>query len=151
MAGAYELMGVNGSLLPAPVDEAGAREGETIRCRVMSGELRLEADGSFHQALTARYETVAGASYTRVVDRSGTWRFVRSALDDTAGDVTLISENGRTTTAAVTRLSLVQRDAVGLTWIYLRRKGPPSKRSARRAQGSADPSIPGAAGLDFPR
>jgi hypothetical protein len=87
----------------------------------MSGELRLEADGSFHHALTARYEAAAGISYTRVVERAGTWRFVRSALDETAGDIALVSENGRTSTVAVTRVSLVQRDPAGPTWIYLRR------------------------------
>ena len=120
VTGAYDLMKVNGRILPAPVDETGARESEVIRCRIMSGELRLEPDGSYHHALTARYDA-AGASYTRVMENGGTWRFVCSPLDESSGDVTLVSSKGRATTAAVTRISLVERDPAGFTWVYLRR------------------------------
>jgi hypothetical protein len=121
VSGAYELMGVNGSLLPAPVEETGAGGGLDLRCRITAGELRLEGDGSFRHALTARYDAPAGATYTRVLEHAGTWRFVCSALDEWSGDVTLVSENGHRVTAAVTRLSLVRRDPGGLTWVYLRR------------------------------
>jgi hypothetical protein len=86
----------------------------------MSGELRLEPDGSYHHALTARYDA-ASASYTRVLENGGTWRFVSSPLDESSGDVTLVSDKGRATTAAVTRISLVERDPAGFTWVYLRR------------------------------
>ena len=120
VTGAYDLMKVNGRILPAPVDETGARDCELLRCRIMSGELRLEPDGSYHHALTARYDA-AGASYTRVLENAGTWRFVSSPLDESSGDVTLVSHHGRATTAAVTRISLVERDPAGFTWVYLRR------------------------------
>lgn len=120
VTGAYDLMKVNGRVLPAPVDETGVRDGDVIRCRIMAGELRLESDGSYHRALTTRYDA-AGASYTRVLENGGTWRFVASPLDQSSGEVTLLSSNGRTTTAAVTRISLIQRDLDGLTWVYLRR------------------------------
>jgi hypothetical protein len=120
LTGAYDLMKVNGRVLPAPVDETGVREAEPIRCRIMSGELRLDADGSYHHALTARYDA-SGASYTRVLESDGTWRFVSSVLDETSGEVALLSANGCTSTAAVTRISLVQRDPSGSTWVYLRR------------------------------
>ena len=91
VTGAYDLMKVNGRVLPAPVDETGARDGEVIRCRIMAGELRLEPDGSYHHALTARYDAT-GASYTRVLENGGTWRFVSSPFDESSGDVTLLSE-----------------------------------------------------------
>jgi hypothetical protein len=120
VTGAYDLMKVNGRVLPAPVDETGARDWELLRCRIMSGELRLEPDGSYHHALTARYDA-AGASYTRVLENAGTWRFVSSPLDESSGDVTLVSHRGHATTAAVTRISLVERDPAGFTWVYLRR------------------------------
>ena len=120
LTGAYDLMKVNGRVLPAPVYETGVRGAEPVRCRIMSGELRLDSDGSYHHALTARYDA-SGASYTRVLESGGTWRFVGSALDETSGDVTLMSTNGCTRTAAVTRISLVQRDPSGSTWVYLRR------------------------------
>jgi hypothetical protein len=120
LTGAYDLMKVNGRVLPAPVDETGVREAEPKRCRIMSGELRLDPDGSYHHALTARYDA-SGASYTRVLEGAGTWRFVSSALDETSGEVTLLSATGCTSTAAVTRISLVQRDPSGSTWVYLRR------------------------------
>jgi hypothetical protein len=120
LTGAYDLMKVNGRVLPAPVDETGVREAEPIRCRIMSGELRLDSDGSYHHALTARYDG-SGASYTRVLESGGTWRYVGSPLDETSGDVTLTSTTGCITTAAVTRISLVQRDLAGSTWVYLRR------------------------------
>jgi hypothetical protein len=120
VTGAYDLMKVNGRILPAPVDETGARDWDLIHCRIMSGELRLDPDGNYYQALTARYDT-AGASYTRVLENGGTWRFVSSPLDESSGDVTLLSRHGRAITAAVTRISLVERDRAGFTWVYLRR------------------------------
>jgi hypothetical protein len=120
VTGAYDLMKVNGRTLPAPVEETGTRDSDAIRCRIMAGELRLESDGTYHHALTARYDA-AGASYTRVLEYAGIWRIVPSPLDGSSGEVTLLSDHGRTTTAAVTRISLVQRDPGGFTWVYLRR------------------------------
>src|SRR5512134_1381086 len=129
VTGSYDLMGVNGSVLPATVDEASREAGEELRCRILAGELRLDEDGRYRLALTARYDTGAGATYTRVLETVGTWRFLASALDDRSGEVSLLSVSGRATTAAVTRLSLVHRTRVpgsgpeGLefTWVYIRR------------------------------
>jgi hypothetical protein len=131
VTGSYDLMGVNGSVLPATVDEASREAGDELRCRILAGELRLDEDGSYRLALTARYDTGAGAAYTRVLESGGTWRFLASALDDRSGEVSLLSAIGRATNAAVTRLSLVHRTRVpgtgpeGLefTWVYLRRAG----------------------------
>lgn len=132
VTGSYDLMGVNGSVLPAPVDESSMDDGEDMRCRILAGELRLDEDGSYRLALTARYESGTRTAYTRVMESGGTWRFLASALDERSGEVTLLSANGRTTSAAVTRLSLVHRtrvpgpgmEGVEFTWIYIRRAGP---------------------------
>jgi hypothetical protein len=128
VSGSYDLRGVNGSVLPAPVDEAPSEEG---RFRVLAGELRLDESGSYRLALTARYEAGTGTAYTRVIESAGTWRFLASALDERSGEVTLLSANGRRTSAAVTRLSLVHRtrlperglDGLEFTWVYIRRAG----------------------------
>ena len=123
-------MGVNGSVLPATVDDPSMGAGPEHRCRILAGELRLEEEGQYRLALTVRYDAGAGASYTRVLESVGTWRFLASALDHRSGEVSLLSAHGRATTAAVTRLSLVHRTRVpggvaGLegTWVYLRRVG----------------------------
>jgi hypothetical protein len=122
VTGSYDLMGVNGSVLPAAV---------ALQCQVLAGELRLGEDGGYRLALTARHEAGAGAAYTRVLESAGTWRFLASAVDDRSGEVSLLSADGRATSAAVTRLSLVHRARVpgtgpaGLefTWVYIRRAG----------------------------
>lgn len=132
VTGSYDLMGVNGSVLPAPLDESSVDDGEDVRCRILAGELRLEEDGRYRLALTARYEAGTRTAYTRVIESAGTWRFLASALDDRSGEVTLMSANGRATSAAVTRLSLVHRtrvpapgmQGVEFTWVYLRRASP---------------------------
>ncbi|HEU5039907.1 MAG TPA: hypothetical protein VFT84_03740 [Gemmatimonadales bacterium] len=132
VTGSYDLMGVNGSVLPAPVDEAPVAEGGELQCRILAGELRLDEDGNYRLALTARYDGGPGTGYTRVIESAGTWQFLASALDDRSGEVTLLSANGRTTSAAVTRLSLVHRtrvpaagmDGLEFTWVYIRRAGP---------------------------
>ena len=123
-------MGVNGSVLPAPVDEGPTDPGEDMRCRILAGELRLEEDGRYRLALTARYEAGTRTAYTRVIESGGTWRFLASALDERSGEVTLLSVNGQATSAAVTRLSLVhrtrvpalRREGAEFTWVYLRRR-----------------------------
>jgi hypothetical protein len=74
VTGSYDLMGVNGSVLPAPVDEGSMHDGEEVRCRILAGELRLEEDGSYRLALTARYEAGTRTAYTRVLASDGTWR-----------------------------------------------------------------------------
>ncbi len=110
VAGRYELVGVNGSLLPAEVDDE-MEEGPTLL------------------SLTARYDTTAGASYTKELDSTGTWRFVASALDGTSGEIAMVSANGGTSSAAVTRLSLVHRTRApwgrrrgpDVRWVYIRR------------------------------
>ncbi len=126
VAGRYELMGVNGSLLPAPLDarpDAGA-----IRATIIAGELRLNPDGSYRLTLTARFDTPSMGYYTRVLGGSGTWRFLMSALDPTSGEVLLTPPEGPSTSAAVTGVSLVhrtrgpcdQRGGPESNWIYVR-------------------------------
>ena len=46
VVGRYELMGVNGSLLPAPIDPEQAQDGhQDLRASIVAGELRLGAEG----------------------------------------------------------------------------------------------------------
>jgi hypothetical protein len=128
VAGRYELVGLNGSLLPAEVEDE-VEEGPALRAFLVEGELLLALDQSYDLSLTARYETPAGASYTKELDGAGTWRFVASALDGTSGEITMVSANGVTSSAAVTRLSLVHRTRApwgrrrgpDFTWVYIRR------------------------------
>ena len=128
VAGRYELVGVNGSLLPAEVEDE-VEEGPALRAFLVEGELLLGLDQSYGLSLTARYDTPAGASYTKELDSAGTWRFVASALDGTSGEITMVSTNGGMSSAAVTRLSLVHRTRVpwgrrrgpDFTWVYIRR------------------------------
>jgi hypothetical protein len=129
VAGRYELMGVNGSLLPASIDPEESREGAgALRSSIVAGELRLGADGEYRLSLTVRIETAAGVGDTRSLTRRGVWRFLASALDPTAGEVLLVPPEGPATSAAVTGVSLVHRargpDAGGdrreANWIYVR-------------------------------
>lgn len=139
VVGRYELVGVNGSLLPASIDprEAG---GDPHRCEVVAGELRLERDGTYVLDLIARYGT-AGAAGHRTISTGGTWRFLPSALDPTSGEIHLASGRGQTS-AAVTGVSLVHRTpspeperSVQAHWVYIRRTPP--EGSARDAAASA--------------
>jgi hypothetical protein len=128
VAGRYDLVGLNGSLLPAEVEDE-LEEGPALRAFLVEGELLLGLDQSYDVSLTARYDTPAGASYTKELDSAGTWRFVASALDGTSGEITMVSTNGGMSSAAVTRLSLVHRTRVpwgrrrgpDFTWVYIRR------------------------------
>jgi hypothetical protein len=129
VAGRYELMGVNGSLLPASIDPEQSQEGaEASRASIVAGELRLGADGEFRLSLTTRIEAAAGAGDTRSLTVRGAWRFLASALDPTSGEVLLIPPEGPTTSAAVTGVSLVHRargphatgDRREANWIYVR-------------------------------
>jgi hypothetical protein len=129
VAGRYELMGVNGSLLPAPLDvEPGPGKAATIRASVVAGELRLNPDGSYRLALTARFDTASMGHYTGAIGSTGRWRFLVSALDPTSGEVLLTPPHGPPTSAAVTGVSLVHRtrgpDGRGSrdesNWIYVR-------------------------------
>lgn len=129
VAGRYELMGVNGSLLPAPMDaEPGRHAGDAIHTSVIAGELRLGPDGDYRLSLTACFDTATGGRFTRVLDSRGGWRFLASALDSTSGEVLLTSSDGRITSAAVTGVSLVHRtrgpegngDQREANWIYVR-------------------------------
>lgn len=125
VAGRYELVGVNGSLLPASMEEAGA--GDPHHCSVVAGELRLESDGTYVLELTAWLETTAGAGGLRTISSGGTWRFLPSALDPTSGEIRLSSGLGQTS-AAVTGVSLVHRTrrpepttGAQAHWVYIRR------------------------------
>jgi hypothetical protein len=129
IVGRYELMGVNGSLLPAPIDPEQARDGDqALGASIVAGELRLGAEGEYQLSLTARIDTTAGGGYTRSLTSRGVWRFLASALDPSSGEVLLIPPEGPTTSAAVTGVSLVHRsrgpEAAGdrreANWIYVR-------------------------------
>lgn len=125
VAGRYELVGVNGGLLPVSLEpeDGGPMIGG---CSVLGGELRLEPDGTYVLELTARYDLPAGAGGVRTVASGGTWRFLPSALDRTSGEVRLISGEGHTT-AAVAGVSLVHRTPGAERrpgpghWVYIRR------------------------------
>jgi hypothetical protein len=129
VAGRYELMGVNGSLLPAPLEaEPGPGEAAAIRASVVAGELRLSPDGSYRLTLTARFDAASMGHYTRVIGSTGRWRFLASALDPTSGEVLLTPPDGPSTSVAVTGVSLVHRtrcpdgrgSLVESNWIYVR-------------------------------
>lgn len=125
VVGRYELVGVNGSLLPASIDEAGA--GDLHQCSVVAGELRLESDGTYVLELTARYRTPAGAAALHTIASGGSWRFLPSALDPSSGEVRL-GTGAEQTSAAVTGVSLVHRireprrlPGTPAHWVYIRR------------------------------
>jgi hypothetical protein len=127
MVGRYELVGVNGSLLPASIEQVEAGAGDLQHCSVVAGELRLERDGTYVLELTARLETPAGAAGVRTISSGGTWRFLPSALDRTSGEIRLSSGLGQTS-AAVTGVSLVHRTrgpelptGAQAHWVYIRR------------------------------
>jgi len=129
VVGRYELMGVNGSLLPTPIDTEPAQEGgKGVRASIVAGELCLGAEGEYRLSLTARIDTGSGDGYTRALTSRGLWRFLASALDPTSGEVLLTASEGPTTSAAVTGVSLVHRtrgpQASGgyweANWIYVR-------------------------------
>ena len=128
VAGRYELVGLNGSLLPVEVEDE-VEEGSSLRAFLVEGELLLALDQSYDISLTARYDTPAGASYTKELDSAGTWRFVASALDGTSGEITMVSASGGPSSAAVTRLSRETFLSRARTW--------PGKvnRSARDDEG----------------
>lgn len=127
VAGRYELMGVNGSLLPAPMDPVPGA-GDAIHGGIIAGELRLTPDGEYRLSLTARFDTATGERFTRVLTSRGSWRFLASALDPTSGEVLLTSPDGQVTSGAVTGVSLVHRtrgphgggDPRDANWIYVR-------------------------------
>jgi hypothetical protein len=130
VAGRYELMGVNGSLLPAAmaVAESGLEPGQAIGASIIAGELRLAPEGDYRLNVTARFDTAGGERFTRVLTSRGGWRYLASALDPVSGEVLLTGTDGQVTSAAVTGISLVhrtrgpeggghQREA---NWIYVR-------------------------------
>jgi hypothetical protein len=127
VVGRYELVGVNGSLLPASLKEGEAGAGDLPQCSIVAGELRLEEGGTYVLELTARYDTPAGAGGVRSIASGGTWRFLPSALDRTSGEIRL-SSGLEQTSAAVTGVSLVhrtrglaQRQGAQAHWVYIRR------------------------------
>ncbi|HWB42539.1 MAG TPA: hypothetical protein VG500_14860 [Gemmatimonadales bacterium] len=124
VAGRYELVGVNGSLLPVSLEADQPGPGG---CSVVAGELRLQGDGRYILELTARYDTPAGAGGIRTIATGGTWRFLPSALDRTSGEVRLISGPTQSS-AAVAGVSLVHRlreperhPGAQAHWVYIRR------------------------------
>jgi hypothetical protein len=125
VVGRYELVGVNGGLLPVSLD-AEASGSEMAGCSVLGGELRLEADGRYVLELTARSELPAGGGGVRTIASGGVWLFLPSALDRTSGEVRLTSGE-RQTSAAVAGVSLVHRmgphrqSEAQAHWVYIRR------------------------------
>jgi hypothetical protein len=130
VTGRYELVGVNGALLPASMEQVEAGGGDLHHCSVVAGELRLESDGTYILELTARYDTAAGAAGLHTISSGGAWRFLASALDPTSGEIRLNSGSGQTS-AAVTGVSLVHRTPGRRAphgsqshWVYIRRELP---------------------------
>jgi hypothetical protein len=131
VAGLYDLVGVNGARLPARVRDGMDGDGEQIECCIVAGIIRLESDGTYRRELTARFEAYSQVSCTRVLASGGRWRFLPSALDQSSGEVLLVSDGGQTTSAAVTGLSLVYRTLapgavaqvhrLECNWVYVRR------------------------------
>ena len=125
VVGRYELVGVNGGLLPVSL-EPEANGSDMAGCSVLGGELRLETDGTYVLELIARYDLPAGAGGVRTIASGGTWRFLPSALDQTSGEIRLTS-GGRLTSAAVAGVSLVHRmrserqSGPPAHWVYIRR------------------------------
>jgi hypothetical protein len=127
--GRYELAGVNGAQLPTAIDPQ-EDAGEARSCSTVAGELRLETDGTYAIELTARCESRLGAQSTRALSSRGTWRFLRSALDPSSGEVVLVSASGRTTSAALAGTALVHRfpgpaEANARTpchWVYIKQE-----------------------------
>jgi hypothetical protein len=127
VVGRYQLVGVNGSLLPAAMGDEAAGAGDLHHCSIVAGELRLERDGTYVLELTARLDTPAGAGGLRTISSGGTWRFLPSALDRTSGEIRLVAGRGQTS-AAVTGVSLVHRTrgpeqtpGAQAHWVYIRR------------------------------
>lgn len=128
--GRYQLAGVNGAQLPTAI-EPQEDAGEALSCSIVAGELRLETDGTYAIELTARCESRLGARSTRGLSSRGTWRFLRSALDPSSGEVVLVSASGRTTSAALAGTALVHRfpgpaEATARAlchWVYIKRAG----------------------------
>jgi hypothetical protein len=124
VVGRYELVGVNGGLLPVSLDPETSGS-DMAGCSVLGGELRLETDGTYVLEFTALYELPAGAG-VRTIASGGTWRFLPSALDRTSGEVRLTSGKGQTS-AAVAGVSLVHRmqperqSEAQAHWVYIRR------------------------------
>ena len=106
--GRYQLAGINGAQLPTAI-EPQEDAGEALSCSIVAGELRLETDGTYGIELTARCKSRLGASTMRALSSRGTWRFLRSALDPSSGEVVLVSASGRTTSAALAGTALVHR------------------------------------------
>jgi hypothetical protein len=106
--GRYQLAGVNGAQLPTAIDPQ-EHAGEALSCSIVAGELRLETDGTYAIELTASCESRLGARSTRALSSRGTWRFLRSALDPSSGEIVLVSASGRTTSAALAGTALVHR------------------------------------------
>jgi hypothetical protein len=130
VAGLYDLVGVNGGRLPARLEDGSDELGGQIECQVVAGRIRLQPDGTYEREITARFDAPSQASWTRVLASSGSWRFLPSALDDSSGEVLLVSAHGQTTSAAVTGLSLVYRtrfprgaevQRIECNWIFVRR------------------------------
>ena len=130
VVGRYELVGVNGSLLPASMERVEAGPGNQHHGNIVAGELRLERDGTYVLELIARYDTPAGAAGLRTICSGGPWRFLPSALDPTSGEIRLGTGPGQTS-AAVTGVSLVHRTREAelardarAHWVYIRRQDP---------------------------
>jgi hypothetical protein len=129
VAGLYDLVSVNGSRLPARMEDDSDEHGGQIECYIVAGTIRLGADGTYAREIIARFDASSQASCTRMLASDGSWRFLPSALDDSSGEVLMVSASGPTTGAAVTDVSLVYRTRasgaqvhrIEYNWVYVRR------------------------------
>ena len=65
MVGRYELVGFNGSVLPAEVGDDSEPDAG-LRAFLLEGALCLSADWTYDLSLTARYDTPAGTRHLAV-------------------------------------------------------------------------------------
>jgi hypothetical protein len=128
LAGTFELASLNGSVLPALVEEMSPDAEERLRSEIVAGRITLRPDSTYSISLIGRYGAAGGRAHTREIRSAGTYRFIHSALDRGSGEVALVSANGCESRAALTPISLVHTtvapSALGgkafYTWVYLR-------------------------------
>ena len=124
VVGRYELVGVNGGLLPVSLDQEANGSGTGVQRPERRAPPRDRRDVRSRAHRPVRLS--AGASGVRTIASGGTWRFLPSALDRTSGEIRLSSGEGQTS-AAVAGVSLVhrmrpERQSGGQAhWVYIRR------------------------------
>ena len=70
VVGRYELVGVNGGLLPVSLDQEANGSG-MVGCSVLSGELRLETDGTYQATIAGHPPVLKIDGAGRVVEHIG--------------------------------------------------------------------------------